>query len=213
MGRPRGCLAREQGQGFQTAIAVPISLTIADGGLTQQVNRPGSPMLPKIGQPRRRFLYCRSGNEGARHVLDLASDRLAAEPSPQAGGGKGFDPPLAAEEWCVSITHVLASQHDHLLVVCDRGQDINESKQLCLEEAVLHGQVEGRLRPPAALKECRSSAGRETSELFTDTVDRRFERGRNCRHLHPHWQSDERTPSVYTASILLKRLHKFGILF
>ena len=40
---------REQGQGFHTAIAVPISLTIADGGLAQQVDRPGSPMLPKIG--------------------------------------------------------------------------------------------------------------------------------------------------------------------
>ena len=48
-GRPRGRLACEQGQGFHTAIAVPISLTIADGGLAQQVDRPGSPMLPKIG--------------------------------------------------------------------------------------------------------------------------------------------------------------------
>ncbi len=142
-------------------------------------------MLPKIGQPRCRFLDCRSGNEGARHVFDLASDHLPAEPSPHAGGGKGFEPPLAAEQWCGPIAQVLASQRDHLLVVCDRGQDINESKQLCLEAAVLHGQVEGRLRPPPTLKDGRSTAGRETSELFTDAVDHRFERGRNCRHLDP----------------------------
>src|SRR6267143_7285364 len=110
MGRPRGHLAREQGQGFHTAIAVPISLTIADGGLAQQVDRPGSPMLPKIAQPRRRFLDCRSSNKGACHVLDLASDCLAAEPGPQTGGGKGFEPPLAAEKCCVSIAQILASQ-------------------------------------------------------------------------------------------------------
>ena len=88
----------EQAQGFYAAIAVPISLTIADGGLTQQVDRPRSPMLPKIGQLRRRLFDCCTGDKGARHMLDLASDRLAAEPGPQAGGGKNVEPPLTAEE-------------------------------------------------------------------------------------------------------------------
>jgi hypothetical protein len=46
-------------------------------------------------------------------------------------------------------------------------------------------QVEGRLRPPTALKESRSSTGRETSELFTDTAYDRFRGGRNCRHRYP----------------------------
>ena len=115
-------------------------------------------------------------------MLNLASDRLATEPGSQAGGGHGFEPPVGAEERGVSFTQILARQRDHLLVVRDRGQDIDESKQLCLETAVMHGQVEGRVRPPASLKEGRSSTGRETSELFTDTGDCRFEGGRDCRH-------------------------------
>ena len=142
-------------------------------------------MLPQIRQSRRRFFDCRAGNKGARHVLNLTSDRLAAEPSSEAGGGKGFESPVGAEERGVSITHVLASQRDHLLVVRDRRQDVDESKQLCLEVAILHGQVERLVRPPSTLKERRCSTGRETGDLFTDTAHDRFEGGRHFGHLHP----------------------------
>jgi hypothetical protein len=82
---------------------------------------------------------------------------------------------MRAEECSVSIAQVLASQRDYQFVVCDRRQDIDESKQLCLEVAVLHGQVECLVRPPTALKERRSSTGREPGELFTDTIYVRFE--------------------------------------
>src|SRR4029079_5221404 len=99
-------------------------------------------------------------------VLDLASDGLAAEPSPQAGGGKGFESPVGAKESRVCLAQVLARERDHLCVVFDRRQDIDESKQLCLEVAVMHSQIERLMRPPSAFKDCRSSALRKTGEVF-----------------------------------------------
>ena len=92
---------------------------------------------------------------------------------------------------------VLACQRNDFLIVCDRGQDIDESKQLCLEAAVLHGQVDGRLRPPAALEESRRPTCRETGELFTDTIHGGFERGRHVWHLHPTGSETEE-PCQYT---------------
>src|SRR5262245_22345235 len=157
---------------------------IADGGLTQQFDRPSPSTLPKICQARRRFFDCRSGNKVTRHMLNLASDGLAAEPSPQAGGGEGLESPVGAEECGVGVAKVLASQRDHLFVAFDRRQEIDESKQLRLEVAVMHGQIEGRMRPPSALKECRSSTRRKTSELFTDTGHNRLEGRSYFRHLN-----------------------------
>src|SRR5436853_1816807 len=108
MGWPGSRFLCEESEGFQTAISIPIGLTIADGGLAQQINRPGFPMFPNIGQPRHRFLHIRSRNKGARHMLNLASDRLTAESGPQIGGGHGFESPVGTEECRVSIAQILA---------------------------------------------------------------------------------------------------------
>src|ERR1041384_1414372 len=183
-GWPERRFSSEDGEGFYTAIAVSIGFTIADSRLAQQVNRPSFPMFPKFGQPRDRLLDRRSRNKGAPHMFHLASDRFAAEPGAQACGGHGFEPPVGAEEGGVSLAQIFASQTDHLLVVCNRGQHIDESKELCFKMAILHGQIESLVRPPAPLKKRRSSAARETGELFSDTADRRFEGGWGCRHRH-----------------------------
>jgi hypothetical protein len=115
-------------------------------------------------------------------MFDLTSNGLATEPSPYAGGGKGIQSPMGAEERSLSLSQILAGQVDHLHIVRDRRQDIDKSKELCLEKGVVHGQIECLVRPPASLKESGGSSCRETGELFTDTGYDRFERGGNFRH-------------------------------
>ena len=67
-------------------------------------------MVPQIGQPRRRFLDGRAGNKGARHMFDLDSDRLAAEPGTHTGGGERFESPVCPKRAVSPSTEVLARQ-------------------------------------------------------------------------------------------------------
>jgi hypothetical protein len=117
-------------------------------------------------------------------MFNLTSDGFATEPSPYAGGGKDFKSPIGAEERGFSISQILTGQGDHLLIVRDRRQDIDKSKQLCLKETIVHGQVESLVRPPAFFKESGGSSGRKTGELLTDTGYDRFEGGRSVWHLY-----------------------------
>ena len=78
---------------------------------------------------------------------------------------------MRAEQLCVSIAQILARQCDNGLVLRNRGQDIDKSEQLRLEDRVLHGQVQRLVRPPMACENRGSLIGGETSELFTDTAN------------------------------------------
>jgi hypothetical protein len=100
---------------------------------------------------------------------------MSAQAGADPRGGKGFQPPAKSKRLTGHRAKILLGQRHDPLIVADGGQHIDKAKQLRLKVEIVHGQIDGRLRPPPALKQGWGLASGETGKLFTDATDRGFE--------------------------------------
>ena len=80
------------------------------------------------------------------------ADGLAGQRRTESGGSQRLQAPLQSENLLADIAEVLLCKPNHAGIIVQRREDIDEPEELRLERVILHGQIDGGLRPPTAVE-------------------------------------------------------------